>query len=129
MSAFLLFLICHSQISESRKALSQREAELLGSSEQCRVVLEEQIADLRKQLSTTEQDLCVSKEDLRSLHQQLREKVKGGRRVGEGGGSGMGGRCRGEEGGGWVRSINRYLLMQTLDCVCMPSIDLSVQLR
>ena len=116
MSAFLLLLICHSQISESRKALSQREAELLGSSEQCRVVLEEQIADLRKQLSTTEQDLCVSKEDLRSLHQQLREKVKGGRReeggdgrrVGVGGrwgmgeGWGMGGRCRGEEGGRWV---------------------------
>ena len=74
MSAFLLLLICHSQISESRKALSQCEAELLGSSEQCRVVLEEQIADLRKQLSTTEQDLCVSKEDLRSLHQQLRER-------------------------------------------------------
>ena len=85
MSAFLLLLICHSQISESRKALSQREAELLGSSEQCRVVLEEQIADLRKQLSTTEQDLCVSKEDLRSLHQQLREKVKGGGGWGEGG--------------------------------------------
>ena len=101
MSAFLLLLICHSQISESRKALSQREAELLGSSEQCRVVLEEQIADLRKQLSTTEQDLCVSKEDLRSLHQQLREKVKGGdgRRVGweEGGGW--------EEDGGWEEGV------------------------
>ena len=93
MSAFLLLLLCHSQIPESRKALLQREAELLGSSEQCRVVLEEQIADLRKQLSTVEQDLCVTKEDMRSLHQQLREKVeRGGRR-------GMGGRWEWEEGG------------------------------
>ena len=37
-----------------------------------------------------------------------------------------GGRWRGEEGGRWVRTINCYLLMQTLDCVHMPSIDLSV---
>ena len=86
-----LLLLCRSQIPESRKALSQREAELLGSSEQCRVVLEEQIADLKKQLSTAEQDLCVTKEDVRSLHQQLREKVGGGRKV--------------EGGGRWVRTI------------------------
>ena len=90
---FLLWLICHSQIPESRKALSQREAELLGSSEQCRVVLEEQIADLRRQLSTAEQDLCVTKEDVRSLHQQLRDKVKGGRE------EERGGRWGWEEGG------------------------------
>ena len=85
-----LLLLYRSQIPESRKALSQREAELLGSSEQCRVVLEEQIADLKKQLSTAEQDLCVTKEDVRSLHQQLREKVGGGRKVERGGGGGGG---------------------------------------
>ena len=42
-------------------------------------MLEEQVADLRKQLSTVEHDLCASREDMKSLQQQLRDKVREGR--------------------------------------------------
>jgi len=39
-------------------------------------VLEEQVADLRKQLSTVEHNLSASREDVKSLQQQLRDKVR-----------------------------------------------------
>ncbi len=59
----------------SRRALSQRESELLDSSDQCKAVLEEQIAHQRKHSATLEHELCASREDLKSLQQQLSEKV------------------------------------------------------
>lgn len=44
-------------------------------------MLEEQVADLRKQLSTVEHNLSASREDVKSLQQQLRDKVRERKRV------------------------------------------------
>lgn len=46
------------------------------SSDQCKAVLEEQVAHYRKHSATLEHDLCVSREELKSLQQQVREKVQ-----------------------------------------------------
>lgn len=60
---------------DSRKALSQREAELLDTSDQCRTLLEDQIAALRKQCASLEHDLTSAREDGKALQSLLKEKV------------------------------------------------------
>ena len=61
--------------TDSRKTLTQREAELLDTSDQCRTLLEDQIADLRKQCASLEHDLTSAKEDGKALQSILKEKV------------------------------------------------------
>ncbi len=60
---------------DSRKALGQREAELLDSSDQCRAVLEESISDLKKNSATLEHQLTMAREDCKTLQAALSEKV------------------------------------------------------
>ena len=61
--------------SESRRTFSQRENELLESSDKCRSVLEEQVTDLKKQCATLEHELTTTREDVKSIQEQLRTKV------------------------------------------------------
>ncbi len=61
--------------TDSRKALSQRESELLDSSDQCRAVLEETISDLKKSNATLEHQLTVAREDTKALQATFTEKV------------------------------------------------------
>ena len=61
--------------ADSRKALSQRESELLDTSDQCRAMLEEQIADLKKTCATLEHQLTTAREDGKALQTTLNEKV------------------------------------------------------
>lgn len=58
-----------------RKAASQREAQLLDASDQCRGMLEDQVATLRKQVAMLEHDLTSAKVDLKDNQQRLRERV------------------------------------------------------
>ncbi len=61
--------------TDSRKALSQRESELLDSSDQCRAMLEETISDLKKSNATLEHQLIVAREDTKALQATFTEKV------------------------------------------------------
>ena len=69
------FIIFPIYVADSHRVLSQREAELLDSLDQCRGVMEGQVADLKKHSATQEHRLCSSQEEVRSLQEQLREKV------------------------------------------------------
>ena len=62
--------------ADARRAASQRETELQDSADQCREVLEGQVALLRKQLASMEHNLCSTREDLKEAQQQLRRKVR-----------------------------------------------------
>ena len=55
--------------------LVQREAELLSSADQCRTILEQQLADMRSANSSAQQELAQAREEARTLQQQFREKV------------------------------------------------------
>ncbi len=61
--------------TDSRRALSQRESELLDSSDQCRAMLEETISDLRKNNATLEHQLTIARDDTKTLQATFTEKV------------------------------------------------------
>ena len=61
--------------SDCRRAASQREVELQDSWDQCRAVLEDQVASLRKQAALLEHELSSAREDSKDVQRQLRSKV------------------------------------------------------
>ncbi len=60
---------------DSRKAASRRESAHMDTSEQCKSMLEEQIASLRKQMAVLQHDLSSCREDLKDTQHELRKKV------------------------------------------------------